>query len=94
MTSVLHRFRAHRGDHLAEALPMRWVHGIGAGFSGIPQNHGSGARSSPNQLDSQAERGPNMMMAMPARLTATPTQSVVVGLTLSTNISQSSATPT
>lgn len=41
----------------------------------------------------QACRGPNMMMAMPTRLTATPTQSVVVGLTLSTSISQTMATP-
>lgn len=72
---------------------MRWVHGIGAGFSGIRQNHGSGARSSPNLSDSQAERGTNMMMAMPARLTATPTQSVVVGLTLSPSLSHISATP-
>lgn len=39
------------------------------------------------------DRGPNMMMAMPSRLTATPTQSVVVGLTLSTSISQTMATP-
>lgn len=38
-------------------------------------------------------RGPNMMVAMPARLTATPTQSVVVGRTLSTSISQTIATP-
>jgi hypothetical protein len=39
------------------------------------------------------DRGPNMMMAMPSRLTATPTQSVLVGLTLSTSISQMTATP-
>jgi ADP-dependent phosphofructokinase/glucokinase len=33
-----------------------------------------------------------MMMAMPSRLTATPTQSVGVGCTLSTSISQTTAT--
>lgn len=42
----------------------------------------------------RSDRDPNMMMAIPVRLTATPTQSVVVGLTLSTSISHISATPT
>ena len=35
-----------------------------------------------------------MMMAMPARHTPTPGQSVLVGRTLSTSISQPMATPT
>ena len=34
-----------------------------------------------------------MMMAIPAKLTATPTQSDVVGRTLSTSISHTTATP-
>lgn len=54
----------------------------------------SPASWSPARPSYESERGPNMMMAMPARLTATPTQSVVVGLTLSTSISHISATPT
>lgn len=37
-------------------------------------------------------RGPNMMMAMPSKLTATPTQSVLLGRTLSTTINQTMAT--
>ncbi len=41
----------------------------------------------------QLDRRPSMMMTMPIMLTATPSQSVPVGLTLSTNISQMIATP-
>lgn len=37
--------------------------------------------------------GPNMMMAMPRKHTATPTQSLVDGVTLSTSHSQTMATP-
>lgn len=41
----------------------------------------------------QAGRRPNMMMNIPSRLTPTPSQSVPVGLTLSTTMSQTMATP-
>ena len=45
-------------------------------------------------LGYEEDRGPNMMTAIPAKVMATPTQSVVVGRMPSTAQSQRMATPT
>jgi hypothetical protein len=68
-----------------------------AAFRGTPRRPAS-VRNPNRNTDQQGQphwvgRGPDMMMAMPTRLTATPIQSVAVGRMPSTVHSQRMATP-